>query len=95
MNKLEQVQTAVKEHFAERSGSYETYVENGEYVEVYIPAPNPHENIAMCILRDLLPLLEASVIWHTQDNDSSFDESVMVCNNLETEVAKLLEEVEL
>ena len=99
MNKLQRIQQQVAAHMAakkERELAYAEYVETGLLTIRFRKADdsyNSRQDAAMQLLADVLPLLEAAVEWDYEM--IVFEDYVsMEWKSLETEVAKLLEEVE-
>lgn len=87
--KLETIHTAVAAHFAE----WDSYSHGNEITKIHREKLYSQHSL-MVILRDLLPLLDAAVAWDSQPIETTFDESVLVCDKLGAEVAKLLVEAE-
>jgi len=98
MNKLETIRAAVDKHFAARDiyiternkildhGGTETIVFSRAN-EAY----NAQQHTAMLMLRDLLPLLDATIAWGDMDDGANaFD----ICKRLMNETRKLREESE-
>ncbi len=95
MNKLQHLQQQVAAHMAAKAAW--SKVELGHAVDrtvVYEALDyHPDADAAMQLLADVLPLLEAAVEWDYEM--VVFEDYVsMEWKSLETEVAKLLEEVE-
>jgi len=77
--KLDTIKTAVANHFADHEAR------EAEYGDKIVT----DEHAAMCLLRDLLPLLDAAVIWDDIRWDTPKGEQVKRLVDLHTEIIKL------
>lgn len=93
--KLDLIKEMVAKHFKakeEHDKNYEEYQRTGLVTITISNGYNSNQHAAMCLLRDLLPLLETAVIWDDIRWDTEKGERVKRLVNLHTEIVKLKEE---
>lgn len=94
MNKLAQIESAIAAHFAAKKYFISLMPPDGESTssDIYRASKyNPSQDAAMCLLQDILPLLQAAVVLN--DELASSDAIWKHQSIYDTEVAALLADV--
>lgn len=97
MNQLDTIKAAVAAHFAAKEAheiAYTKFLSTGMPND--LPPPyNRDQHAAMCMLRDIMPILEAAVYLETYDI-TTYDANIVLntCTKLQIEIAKLMTESE-